>query len=131
MSSEVSFQVIRLSELLVTAFKGTDKTFLPGVDAHVCAQIEVQGKAFPTPLESALKRLLSGVNQEMPFQFRALVESCPALCAHVVSGTVDDEMLLHGDLTFKLFCASMLRTSNLPQSIIFFVLKRLCELFRI
>lgn len=38
---------------------------LPGVDADVGAQVEIQGEALPTAFERALIRLLSGVNQKM------------------------------------------------------------------
>ena len=51
--------------------------------AHVCPQVEVEGKSLSTALKSALERLFPGVNQLVSFQFAALNKSLPTLGANM------------------------------------------------
>ena len=51
---DVRLEVRRLGKLLVAAVEGTDVWPVSSVNAHVCAQVKVQGE----PLSTALKRAL-------------------------------------------------------------------------
>ena len=54
MCEDVRLEVCRLGKLLVAAVEGTDVRPVSSVNAHVCAQVKVQGE----PLSTALKRAL-------------------------------------------------------------------------
>lgn len=93
---DVRLEVGRLCKLLIAAVKGTDVGSVSSVDAHVCAQVEVQRKPLPTAFKGTLERFLPCVNELVTFEFGALDESLAALCADMHARSVGVEMLPHG-----------------------------------
>lgn len=62
MSYNVRFEVAGLYKLRGTALDGTDEELLPSVDAHMGAEVKIQGEALPTACKGAPEGLLTCVH---------------------------------------------------------------------
>lgn len=127
---DVGLEVGGLSELLIAAVERADVGPVSSVDAHVRAQVEVQGEPFPAAFEGALRRraaavssrrenrrrradeshlegLLPRVDQLVALELGALHEGFPALGADVDARSVGVEMLPHGRVIPEHLCAAL------------------------
>lgn len=125
MSYNVRFEVAGLYKLRGTALDGTDEELLPSVDAHMGAEVKIQGEALPTACKGALEGPLTCVHQEVAGQLAALIEGAPTLCTHEASGRMQHKVLPQGGFIPQPLCASNVRTRECLWSALVFILREL------
>lgn len=125
-----------LSELFVAAVEGADVGPVAGVNAHVRAQVKVQGEALAAAFERALEGFLSRVHQLMPLQFGTLHEGFATLGAHVHARPVRVQVLPHRGVVPEHLGTSFVRTGYCPRRLVLFYFlrlhpRKLCQLLGI
>lgn len=120
MCENVRLEVGRLGKFLIAAVERADVGSVSSVDPHVCAQVEVQRKPFPTALKSTLEGFFPCVNKLVTFEFGALDKGLATLCADVHAWSVGMEVLPHGRVIPEHLCAAFMRASYCPGSIVLF-----------